>query len=82
MKRQIKWVLLYRTGHCWRISVAGEADGIGCGALPDTAPDAPAETAQQDMLEHLRRHWNFTGELVWHEIEPGHWAGEPVKSQP
>jgi hypothetical protein len=53
-----------------------EDDGtIGCGALPNTAPDAPAEVAQQDMLNHLRRHWDFTGELTWQK--PNRTGGPP-----
>jgi hypothetical protein len=77
MSSQIKWVLLYRTPGRWRISVAEESGAIACGDLPDTAPDVPAGIARQDMLDHLRRYWNFAGELTWHELEPGRLAAEP-----
>ncbi|BEL05545.1 hypothetical protein Q0Z83_037360 [Actinoplanes sichuanensis] len=81
MNPEIKYVLLYRTPSRWRISIV-EADGsMGCGALPDTAPDVPAEVAQQDMLDHLRRHWDFAGELTWQETKPDWWAAEPVPGQ-
>jgi hypothetical protein len=78
MNSQIKYVLLYRTPTEWRISVAEEGGAIACGALDDTASDASAEAAQQEMLDHLRRHWDFTGELTWHETTPDRWAAEPT----
>jgi hypothetical protein len=76
----IQFVLLYRTPTEWRISVSEEPGGFGCGSLPDTPPDAPIETAQQDMLDHLRRHWNFTGDLTWQQTKPDWWAAEPTPS--
>jgi hypothetical protein len=78
MKPQIKHVLLYRTTARWRISVTEEDGALRCGALPNTSPDAPTEVAQQDMLNHLRRHWDFTGELSWQETQPDWWAAEPT----
>ncbi|MFC4068646.1 hypothetical protein [Actinoplanes subglobosus] len=80
MNPQIKHILLYRTPDRWRISVTEEDDAIGCGGLPGTAADAPIEVAQQDLLDHLRRHWGFTGDLSWHETEPDWWAAEPTSA--
>ncbi|MFC5004446.1 hypothetical protein ACFPIJ_42300 [Dactylosporangium cerinum] len=77
---KVRWVLLYRTPTKWRISVAEVPDAIACGDLPDTPPDAPIEVAQHDLEAHLRRHWNFTGELTWSQTEPDSWAAEPTPS--
>jgi hypothetical protein len=79
----IKYVLLYRTPRCWRITVSEEPGGLGCGELPGTPPDASIEVAQQNLLDHLRRHWNFTSELTWQQTQPDWWAAEPTTdSQP
>jgi hypothetical protein len=72
----IQYVILYRTQKDWRISVHQGADGIGCGSLPRTAPDAPIEVAQEDLRQHLRQHWGFTGELTWHQTKPDWWSAE------
>jgi hypothetical protein len=74
----IKYVLLYRTPREWRITVCEIPDAMACGDLPDTPPDAPIEVAQRDLLEHLRRYWNFTGELTWQQTKPDRWAAEPT----
>jgi len=78
MNRVVQQVLLYRTPQRWRISVWELPEGVGCGALPDTPPDAPVEAAQQDLLEHLRRHWNFKGQLTWREERPDWWVATPT----
>ncbi|MGW9198728.1 hypothetical protein [Micromonospora chersina] len=74
----VKHVLLYRTPQRWRISVMETPEAIGCGDLPDTPPDAPIEVAQQDLIDHLRRHWNFTGQLTWREQRPDRWIATPT----
>ncbi|GIH05705.1 hypothetical protein Rhe02_37720 [Rhizocola hellebori] len=74
----VKYVLLYRTPTRWRISVAEIPDAFGCGHLPGTAPDVPVEDAQQDLLRHLRRHWQFTGGLSWEQTGPDSWAANAV----
>ncbi|NJC70825.1 hypothetical protein HC031_14025 [Planosporangium thailandense] len=75
----IKYVVLYRTPRCWRVSVFEEPPGgIGCGELPGTSPDAAVEIAQRDLLEYLRREWNFTGELAWEQTKPDWWAAEVI----
>jgi hypothetical protein len=61
----IDYVLLYRTRDRWRINVTEAPKAIACGYLPGTPADAPVEVAQQELLEHLREHWNFTGQLAW-----------------
>lgn len=76
MNGAVKYVVLYRTPERWRISVF--ANGIACGALPDTPPDTPVEAAQQDLLDHLRRHWNFRGQLTWREERPDWWVATPT----
>jgi hypothetical protein len=58
MNGVVQQVLLYRTPQQWRISVWETPEAVACGALPDTAPDAAIEVAQQDLLEHLRQQWN------------------------
>jgi hypothetical protein len=75
---QINYVLLYRTPDRWRITVAEIPNAIGCGALHDTPPDAPIEVAQQELLEMLRRSWDFTGQLTWTQTAPDWWAAEPT----
>jgi len=78
---KVRWVLLHRTSANWRITVAEIPDAIACGELPDMPPDASIEVAQRGFEAHLlRRRWDFTGELTWHQTEPDCWAAEPTPS--
>jgi hypothetical protein len=78
----IRWVLLYRTPDHWRISVNQLPGTIAADALPDTAPDAPIEIARRDLSQHLRRHWNLTGQLRWRRIGSDQWAAQPFRTPP
>jgi hypothetical protein len=74
----IQHVLLCRTSECWLFSLYLEPGGISSDELAGTAPDAPAEVAQQDLLRHLRDTWQFTGRLAWEQTKPDWWAAEPA----
>jgi hypothetical protein len=60
----------------WRISVF--AKSIACGALPDTPPDTSVDIAQQDLLDYLRRYWNFRGQMELQEGKPDWWTATPT----
>ena len=77
MNGAVQHVLLYRTPQQWRITVSESPAAMACGALPDTPPDAPIDVAQEALLDHLRQHWNFKGQLTWRQTKPDSWIAEP-----
>ena len=52
-RSRVNFVLLYRTGREWRITV-GTADDLACGALPRSAAAEPFDQAVEEFAAMLQ----------------------------